>query len=112
MDPAAVMMAALLFNPNQGDSSSSSSSTSSGWSSEDEEMEDLFMQEEEAILLYAMEDGPGENWNPDPGRPRTLDAAKRRFDDDTFLHFFRFTKPQIEYLLYHIQIPATFQPKG
>ena len=62
--------------------------------------------------IDALDEGPKEPWNPDPNRPRSLDDVKMRLDNEPFLHFFRFTKPQIDYLLYHIQIPPTFQPPG
>ena len=105
--------ALLLFNHYPEDTSSSSSESSNSSESEGEEI-DLMEVDDEFYLavLDAIDEGPEENWNPDPNRPRDLDDVKRRLDDDTFLHYFRFTKPQIDYLLYHIQIPPNFQPPG
>jgi hypothetical protein len=122
MNPAMIGAAAalLLFNqhhpaPYLAYPSSSSSESSSGSESEDEEMyfEEMEMEDEFYLaVLAAMEEGPVEKWNPDPDRPRNLDDVKRSLDEDTFLHYFRFTPPQIDYLLYHIEIPRTFQPPG
>ena len=105
--------ALLLFNQYPEDTSSSSSESSSESDGEEMDLELMEMDDEiHLAVLDALDEGPAEKWNPDPNRPRNLDDVKRRLDDDTFLHYFRFTQPQIDYLLYHIQIPPHFQPPG
>ena len=78
--------ALLLFNHYPEDTSSSSSESSNSSESEGEEI-DLMEVDDEFYLavLDAIDEGPEENWNPDPNRPRDLDDVKRRLDDDTFL---------------------------
>jgi hypothetical protein len=88
------------------DSSEESDSDSSGWDDDDEALEQAFLL---AITLYFFDPQP---YHSAADKPRTLQQGMDRFTDDHFLKETRFSKEQIPYLLYHLQVPDTITIEG